>query len=61
MKVSVVGATGYAGAELLRILYNHPEAEVVHVTSESSAGKKISDMYPHMAGLCDLELETLDN
>lgn len=61
MKVSVVGATGYAGAELLRILYNHPEAQVVHVTSESSAGKKISEMYPHMAGLCDLELETLDN
>ena len=31
MKVSVLGATGYAGAELLRILYSHPEAEVVHI------------------------------
>lgn len=40
MKVSVLGATGYAGAELLRILYSHPEAEVVHITSESLRGRR---------------------
>lgn len=40
-KVSIIGATGYAGAELLRILHNHPEAEVVHITSESHAGEAI--------------------
>ena len=33
MKVSVLGATGYAGVELLRILYNHPKAEVRHIKS----------------------------
>ena len=38
IKVSVIGATGYAGAELLRLLHGHPEVEVVHITSESSAG-----------------------
>ena len=44
MRVSVLGATGYAGAELLRILYGHPEAEVVHITSESHTGENIADL-----------------
>ena len=59
MKVSVLGATGYAGAELLRILYNHPEAEVVHITSESHTGEKIADLYPHLRGLYDMTLESM--
>lgn len=59
MKVSIIGATGYAGAELLRILHEHPEAEVVHITSESHTGEKISDMYPHLRNLCDMELESM--
>ena len=56
MKVSVIGATGYAGAELLRILNNHPAAEVVHITSESHAGEPISDIYPHLKGIYDQKL-----
>ena len=59
MKVSVIGATGYAGAELLRILYQHPQAEVVHITSESHTGERISELYPHLRGLYDLELESM--
>ena len=59
MKVSVIGATGYAGAELLRILYQHPQAEVVHITSESHTGERISALYPHLRGLYDLELESM--
>lgn len=59
MKVSVIGATGYAGAELLRILYQHPQAEVVHITSESHTGEKIAELYPHLRGLYDLKLESL--
>ena len=35
IRVSIIGATGYAGAELLRLLYNHPQVQVVHITSES--------------------------
>ena len=42
MKVSIIGATGYAGAELLRILYGHPQAEVVHITSETNTEEPIS-------------------
>lgn len=59
MKVSVLGATGYAGAELLRILYNHPQAKVVHITSESHTGEKIADLYPHLRGCYDMVLESM--
>ncbi|MBR1420970.1 MAG: N-acetyl-gamma-glutamyl-phosphate reductase [Selenomonadaceae bacterium] len=58
MKVSIIGATGYGGAELLRILHHHPQAEIVHITSESHTGKKISELYPHFRGIYDLELES---
>lgn len=59
MKVSIIGATGYAGAELLRLLLNHPQAEVVHITSESNTGIPISDVYPHLKGVYDMQLESL--
>lgn len=58
-KVSIIGATGYAGAELLRILHNHPEAQVVHITSESHAGESISEIYPHLRGIYDDKLTSL--
>ena len=51
VKVSIIGATGYAGAELLRLLYNHPQVEVMHITSESHTGKAISEVYPQAAAL----------
>ena len=55
MRVSIIGATGYAGAELLRLLYEHPQADVVHITSESHTGEKISSIYPHLRGIYDEE------
>lgn len=60
LKVAIVGASGYTGVELLRILYCHPEAAVTCVTSERSAGKRISDIYPGLKGRCDLLLENLE-
>ena len=59
MKVSVIGATGYAGAELLGILARHPQASVAHITSESHTGEKISALYPHLTGLYDMTLESM--
>lgn len=56
VKVSVIGATGYAGAELLRLLNNHPQAEVVYMTSESHAGEPISQIYPHLRGIYEQKL-----
>jgi N-acetyl-gamma-glutamyl-phosphate reductase len=59
MKISIIGATGYTGAELLRILAGHPEADVVHITSESSAGNLIAESYPHLAAVYSQKLESL--
>jgi len=59
MKVSIIGATGYAGAELLGILVNHPEVEIAHITSESQTGKSIVDSYPHLRGFYDKKLSSL--
>jgi N-acetyl-gamma-glutamyl-phosphate reductase len=46
VRVGVYGASGYTGYELLRILARHEGTEVVFATSESSAGKRLSDLYP---------------
>lgn len=60
LKVAIVGASGYTGVELLRILNGHPEVAVTCVTSEQSAGKRISDVFPSLKGRCDLVLENLE-
>lgn len=54
IKVGIIGATGYAGVELIRILLNHPQAELVAVSSVSFEGKALSEVYPSLVGLCDL-------
>ena len=48
VKVGILNVTGYAGAELARLLYNHPEAELVSVTGRSEAGKKLAEVFPHL-------------
>lgn len=56
IKIGIVGGTGYTGVELLRILANHPKAEVAMITSRSEEGVKVVDMYPNLRGFFD-ELE----
>ncbi len=46
IKAAVVGATGYAGAELVRLLYNHPNVEIAALSSVSFEGKEIAEVYP---------------
>ncbi|MEK6726578.1 MAG: N-acetyl-gamma-glutamyl-phosphate reductase [Deltaproteobacteria bacterium] len=60
LKVAIVGASGYTGVELIRLLSNHPEVEITAVTSEQSAGKKISSVFPSLANIFDKTLEPLD-
>lgn len=57
-KIGIVGGTGYTGAELLRLLANHPQAEVVAITSRSEEGKLVSDIYPSLRGHYDLRFTT---
>lgn len=56
IQVGIVGATGYTGSELVRILLNHPEIEISIITSESRAGEKFSDVHPFFRNLADFEL-----
>ncbi len=51
MRVGVVGATGYAGAEVLRLCLTHPEMDVVVATGESNAGKSVASHVPALAAL----------
>lgn len=57
IKVGIVGATGYAGAELVRLLSAHPQAEIVAISSVSFQGQKISEVYPAYLKLNDMECE----
>lgn len=54
VKVGIVGGTGYTGVELLRILVNHPEAEVVAITSRAEQGVRVDSLYPNLRGHTDI-------
>jgi len=54
IRAAVIGGTGYAGAELVRILSGHPSAELTMITSRQYAGQLFSDVYPAMAGVVNL-------
>jgi N-acetyl-gamma-glutamyl-phosphate reductase len=60
IRAAVIGATGYAGAELIRILSGHPQVNLVMITSRQYAGKFFSDIFPSMAGIVDLRCECFD-
>jgi N-acetyl-gamma-glutamyl-phosphate reductase len=60
VRVAVAGASGYMGAELLRLLLVHPHVEVTGVTSERLAGQPIAAAYPHLRGLTDLRFHDVD-
>ncbi|MDK2779676.1 MAG: N-acetyl-gamma-glutamyl-phosphate reductase [Pseudomonadota bacterium] len=60
IKVGIVGGTGYTGVELLRILVNHPEAELKVITSRSEDGVPVADMFPNLRGHTDLRFSVPD-
>lgn len=60
LKVSVIGATGYAGKELTKILSGHPEVELMHLVSSSYTGKNIGEVFPEFLNILDKKLIQLD-
>ena len=52
-KISVIGASGYAGAELVRILLSHPNAELAALSSVSYTGQSLADLYPAYRNICE--------
>jgi len=59
IKAAIVGASGYAGGELLRLLHFHPNVEVVQITSESYAGEYAHFVHPNMRGISPLKFSPL--
>ncbi len=60
-KIGIVGATGYTGVELLRLLVNHPGVEITYVTSREHAGTRVDAMFPNLRGFLDLEFSAPAN
>jgi N-acetyl-gamma-glutamyl-phosphate reductase len=58
--VGIVGASGYGGVQLVRLLMDHPEVELVYLGGDSNAGKEFSDIYPHLAHAVDRSVEAVD-
>lgn len=50
-RIAILGASGYTGAELVRLLHLHPHADIVALTGESHAGKAMREVYPHLSTL----------
>lgn len=61
INVGIVGATGYTGTELVRLLHRHSRANIKAVTSESNAGKKYSDIFPSFTDIFDKELIKIED
>ena len=54
IKVGIVGGTGYAGVELLRLLASHSEVNIVAITSRAESGRRVDDLFPNLRGHYDL-------
>lgn len=57
IKVGIVGGTGYTGVELLRLLAQHPQAQITAITSRGDAGSPVAAMFPSLRGRVDLAFE----
>ncbi|MFE7062596.1 N-acetyl-gamma-glutamyl-phosphate reductase [Sutcliffiella sp. NPDC057660] len=60
MNVGIIGANGYSGVELIRLLQQHPYAQLRYLASHSSSGKLICEQYPHLQRIVDDRIEELD-
>ena len=60
IRTSVVGASGYGGAEAVRLLAGHPHVELAHVTAESQQGRGMSSLYPNLRQFVDQEMVAVD-
>lgn len=59
-RVGIMGATGYTGSELVRLLHGHPQVEICYITSESRAGEPFGAVHPALARATDLTLQSVE-
>ena len=60
VRVSVIGASGYGGAEAVRLLATHPQVRLAHVTADTQANQPLASLYPNLRGFVDMITEALD-
>ena len=60
IKASIIGATGYTGSELIRLLITRDDVQLVHLTSRSHVGKEVAKFFPFLTGLIDQQFVALD-
>ncbi|TCP28719.1 N-acetyl-gamma-glutamyl-phosphate reductase [Scopulibacillus darangshiensis] len=60
MKVGIIGANGYSGVELIRLLKQHPNVDIEMLISHSTSGKNVKELYPHLSEVCEKTLESID-
>ena len=58
--VKVIGAGGYGGVGIVELLLNHPEFKIECLVAKTETGMKMSELYPHLTGFCDLPILTPD-
>ena len=60
MRVSIVGITGYSGLDLVKLLNNHKKVTIASIHATKEIGRRLSDLYPYLVGICDLVIEEFD-
>ena len=60
IQVGIIGASGYGGIQLVRLLLEHPHVELAYLGGHSSAGKAYSEIYPHLNNIVNLKVEPID-
>ena len=60
IQVGIIGASGYGGIQLVRLLLEHPHVELAYLGGHSSAGKAYSEIYPHLSNIVNLKIEPID-
>lgn len=58
--IGIIGASGYGGVQLVRLLFEHPGVEITYLGGDSSAGKNYGSIYPHLAHCVNLNVERID-
>ncbi|MFA4830911.1 MAG: N-acetyl-gamma-glutamyl-phosphate reductase [Patescibacteria group bacterium] len=58
---AIIGGSGYTGGELLRLLLAHPKFVVAQITSESNAGKRVTELHPNLRSFTDLKFISIEN
>ena len=61
IRIGILGASGYTGAELVRLLSRHPAAEIRLLTADRQAGKPLAEVFPHLGGLALPDLVKIED